>query len=106
MAAKKIMLGQLASVGEGAFGRLVQHPMTGKAIEGAVQLKDRVEKLMNGVESLEERLTAVEKRLDALEQPKRRTTKRKTPAVEPPAAEPRAAEASEPESTPSTTPGA
>jgi hypothetical protein len=106
MAARKIMLGQLASVGEGAFERLVQHPVTGKAIEGAVQLKDRVEKLVNGVESLEERLTAVEKRLDALEKPKRRTTTRKTPAVEPPAAKATEPEAAEPESVPSSPPGA
>ena len=82
------MLGQLASVGEGAIGRLAQNPVTHKALEGALQVKERVEKLVNGFESLEQRMTAVEQRLDALEKPKRRTTSaakkppaRKTPAT-------------------------
>ena len=71
MVAKKLTLGQLASVGEGAIGRLAQNPVTHRALEGALQLKERVEKLVNGLESLEQRLAAVEKRLDALEKPKR-----------------------------------
>jgi len=81
MAAKKLMLGQLASVGEGAIGRLAQNPVTHKALEGALQLKERVEKVVRGLESLEQRMTAVEQRLDALEKPKRRTTAKK-PAAE------------------------
>jgi hypothetical protein len=77
MAAKRMMLGQLASVGEGAIGRLAQNPVTHKALEGALQLKERVEKLVNGLEALEQRLSAVEQRLDALEKPKRRAAPRK-----------------------------
>jgi len=73
MAAKRMVLGQLASVGEGAIGRLAQNPVTHRAVEGALLLKDRVEKLVNGLESVEERLAAVERRLDALEKPKRRS---------------------------------
>ena len=73
-------LGQLASVGEGAIGRLAQNPMTHKALEGALQAKERIEKLMKGLESLEQRMTAVEQRLDALEKPKRRTTAAKKPS--------------------------
>jgi hypothetical protein len=76
--AGKLTLGQLASVGEGAIGRLTQNPVTQKALEGAVQLKERVEKLMAGVDSLEQRMTAVEQRLDALEKPKRATKKSTT----------------------------
>ena len=72
------MLGQLASVGEGAIGKLAQNPVTHKALEGAMQVKERVEKLMNGLESLEQRMTAVEQRLDALEKPKRRATTTKS----------------------------
>ena len=72
------MLGQLASVGEGAIGKLAQNPVTHKALEGAMQVKERVEKLVNGLESLEQRMTAVEQRLDALEKPKRRTTTTKS----------------------------
>ena len=73
MVAKKLMLGQLASVGEGAIGKLAQNPVTHKALEGALQVKERVEKLVKGLESLEQRMAAVEQRLDALEKPKRRT---------------------------------
>jgi hypothetical protein len=80
MVGKRMMLGQLASVGEGAIGRLAQNPVTHKALEGAMQVKDRVEKLVTGLESLEQRLAAVEQRLDALEKPKRRTAAGKTGA--------------------------
>ena len=72
------MLGQLASVGEGAIGKLAQNPVTHRALEGAMQVKERVEKLVNGLESLEQRMTAVEHRLDALEKPKRRATTTKS----------------------------
>ena len=80
MVARKLTLGGLASVGEGAIGKLAQNPVTHKALEGALQVKERVEKLVNGLESLEQRLAAVEKRLDALEKPKRRTPDKSTTA--------------------------
>ena len=78
MVARKLMLGQLAAVGEGAIGKLAQNPVTHRALEGAMQVKERVEKLVNGLESLEQRMTAVEQRLDALEKPKRRATTTKS----------------------------
>jgi hypothetical protein len=81
MVARKLTLGQLASVGEGAIGKLAQNPVTHRALEGAMQLKERVEKLVNGLESVEQRLAAVEKRLDALEKPKRRTPAKSTTAA-------------------------
>lgn len=82
MVAKRTMLGQLTSVGEGALGKLAQNPVTHRALEGALQAKDRIEKLVNGLESLERRLTAIEKRLDAVEKPKRTIrTPRKTTAA-------------------------
>lgn len=81
MVARKLMLGQLAAVGEGAIGKLAQNPVTHKALEGAMQVKERVEKLVNGLESLEQRMTAVEQRLDALEKPKRRATTTKSTAA-------------------------
>ena len=77
MAARKLTLGQLASVGEGAIGKLAQNPVTHKALEGALQLKDRVEKVVNGLESLEQRMTALEQRVDALEKAKRRPPRKK-----------------------------
>jgi len=78
MATKRTMLGQLTSVGEGAIGRLAQNPVTNKALEGAIQLKERVEKVVRGLESMEGRMAAVEKRLAALEKPKKRATTPKT----------------------------
>ena len=81
MVTKRTMLGQLTSVGEGAIDRLAQNPIAHKAVEGAIQVKERVEKVVRGLESMERRMVAVEKRLEALEKPKRRTTTRKTTAV-------------------------
>ena len=78
MAAKRTMLGQLTSVGEGAIGRLAQNPVTHKPLEIALQVKERVEKLVRGLESIDQRVTAVEQRLDALEKPKRTTTRKTT----------------------------
>jgi type II secretory pathway component PulJ len=76
------MLGQLTSVGEGAIGRLAQNPVTNKALESAIQVKERVEKVVRGLESMEGRMAAVEKRLAALEKPKKRTTTPKPEAAE------------------------
>ena len=81
MVTKRTMLGQLTSVGEGAIGRLAQNPVTHKAVEGAMQVKERVEKVVRGLESMERRMTDVEKRLATLEKAKKRTTTRKTTAV-------------------------
>ena len=78
MVTKRTMLGQLTSVGEGAIGRLAQNPVTHKAVESAIQVKERVEKVVRGLESMDRRMVAVEKRLEALEKPKRRATTRKT----------------------------
>jgi hypothetical protein len=76
MATKRTMLGQLTSVGEGAIGKLTQNPVTHRALESAIQVKDRVEKVVRGLETMEKRMVAVEKRLEALEKPKRRTTRK------------------------------
>jgi hypothetical protein len=81
MVTKRTMLGQLTSVGEGAIGRLAQNPVTNKALEGAIQVKERVEKVVRGLESMEGRMAAVEKRLEALEKPKKRTTTPKPEAA-------------------------
>src|SRR2546423_15716803 len=57
---------------------MAKTPVTHKAVEAALQLKERVEKLVTGFEPLEQRLTAVEHRLDALEKSSKRTTPKKT----------------------------
>ena len=78
MAAKRSVISQLTSVGEGALGKLAQNPVAHKALDGALQVKDRVDKLIRGLDSLEQRIAAIEKRLDAVEgKPKRRTTVRR-----------------------------
>ena len=81
MVAKKLTLGQLASVSEGALGRLAQSSVTQTALQGALQAKERVEKLVKGFEALEVRMAAVEKRLDALEKPKRAPARKTTAAA-------------------------
>ena len=90
MATKKTMISQLASAGEGALGKLVQNPVTHKALEGALQVKDRVEKLVGSLGELETRVSKLEKRLDALDKPKRTssstgssTTKKSSTAKKP-----------------------
>jgi hypothetical protein len=82
--AKKSVMSQLASVGEEALGKLAHNPATRTAIQGAMQLKDRGEKLVHGLDSVDDRLAAIEKRLDALEKavkPKRAPTRARTAAT-------------------------
>ena len=88
---KKTVMSQLASVGEGALGKIAQNPATRPAVQGAMQLKDRGEKFVHGLESIDERLAAIEKRLDALEKankPRRATTRARTAGSKTGAAKP------------------
>jgi uncharacterized small protein (DUF1192 family) len=78
MVTKRSVISQLASVGEGALERLTQNPVAHKALEGALQVKDRVEKLVNGLAEVEERVARLEERVDRLE-PKRPPAKRSGP---------------------------
>jgi hypothetical protein len=71
--ARKTMISQLASVGEEALGQLAANPVTRRALEGAMQVKDRVEKLVSGVSDLEKRVATLEKKLASLEKPKKAT---------------------------------
>jgi hypothetical protein len=65
--ARRTVISQLTSAGEDAVGRLVQSPVTHKAIEGALQVKERVEKLVAGFADMDGRVSRIEQRLDALE---------------------------------------
>ena len=65
--ARRTVISQLASAGEEALGQLVQNPVTRKALEGAVQVKDRVEKLVAGLADVNGRVARLEKRVAALE---------------------------------------
>jgi len=81
---RRTVISQLASAGEEALGTLAQNPVARKALESALQVKDRVEKLVTGVADVNARLARLEKRVDALEKPatpaarKRTTAKRST----------------------------
>ena len=80
---KKSVMSQLASVGEGALDKIAHSPATRTALQGAMQLKDRGEKLVHGLDSVDDRLAAIEKRLDALEKaakPKRTTARARSGA--------------------------
>jgi len=69
MAAKN-PLSQLASLGEEAFGKLAQNPTTHRAIQSALQMKDRVDDLskrVRGLEAMDKRFASIERRLDKLE---------------------------------------
>jgi hypothetical protein len=78
--ARRTVISQLASAGEEALGQLAQNPVTRRALEGAMQVKDRVEKLVTGLADIDGRVTRIEKRLDALEKAKRATTRARTTA--------------------------
>jgi hypothetical protein len=74
--AKRTVISQLASAGEEALGKLAQNPVTHKALEGALGVKDRLEKLVSSLADMDGRVSRIEKRLDALEKGKRTTATR------------------------------
>jgi outer membrane murein-binding lipoprotein Lpp len=84
MAEKRSVMSQLTSVGEGALGRLAQYPVTQKAVESAVQVKERVEKLVGSVGELDGRVSKLEKRVAALEKQKRAAAKKSPDASKTP----------------------
>ncbi len=64
-------LSQLVSLGEEALGKLAQNPATNRALQSALQLRDRVDDLskrVRGLEGMDERFVAIERRLAQLEQ--------------------------------------
>ncbi len=68
--ARRSVLSQVAALGEDALGRLAQNPAATRMLQGAMELKERVDDLakrVRSLESLDERLDAVEQRLDRLE---------------------------------------
>ncbi len=84
---KKMVISQLQSVGEGALSKVAQSSATKTALQGALQLKDKGEKIFHVLESVEHRLSAIENRLDKLEQTKkpapRRAAAKTTTAAKP-----------------------
>jgi hypothetical protein len=73
----KTPLDRLASLGEEMIGKASQNPNLHRLVQGAVQLKERVDDLskrVRGLEGMEKRLADVEKRLARLEGSTKRTT--------------------------------
>jgi hypothetical protein len=73
--AKRTVISQLTSVGETALEQLAASPVTRRALEGALQAKDRVEKLLGALVDIDGRVSALERRIEALEKAKRATTR-------------------------------
>jgi hypothetical protein len=93
---KNTMISQLQSVSEGALGKITQSGPTRSAVQSAMQLKDRGDRILRGLDSIEDRLTAIEKRLASIEAQGRKpattrtrkssTAAKKRPAVSKPSA--------------------
>jgi hypothetical protein len=78
MATKRTVISQLTSAGESALEQLAASPVGKKAVEGAIQFRDRVEKLIGAIGDIDGRVAALEKRIEALEKTKRSTTRAKS----------------------------
>ncbi len=83
----KSTLDRLTSIGEEVLGKASQNPNLSRVVQGATQLRDRVDELqkrVRGLEGLERRLSEVEGRLAKLERSSRRTTspKKTTPKTD------------------------
>jgi hypothetical protein len=74
---KRTVISQLASAGEEALGKLAQSPATRNAMQGAMNVKERVEKVVRSLDGMEKRVSALEHRLAALEKtPAKKATPR------------------------------
>jgi TolA-binding protein len=63
-------LSQLASLGEEVLGKASQNPTASRLVQGAMQLRDRVDDLskrVRGLEQMEKRVAQLEKRIAKLE---------------------------------------
>jgi hypothetical protein len=63
-------LSQLASIGEEVLDKASQNPTAARVLQGAAQLRDRVDDLgkrVRGLEGMEQRLAELEERLAKLE---------------------------------------
>ena len=78
-------LDRLASLGEEVLGKAAHNPAAARVLQGAMQLKERVDELakrVRGLEAMEKRLADVEARLAKLESKKRTTTAKSEPKPE------------------------
>jgi TolA-binding protein len=78
MAKSKSPLDRLTSLGEEVLGKAQQNPAAHRLLQGAMQMKDRVDDLskrVRGLEQMEKRLAQLERRLSKIEY----TAKKKPP---------------------------
>jgi DNA repair ATPase RecN len=71
-------LDRLASLGEDMLGKAASNPAGARVLQGAMQVKERVDELskrVRGLEAMEKRLADVEERVAKLESRKRATAK-------------------------------
>ncbi len=73
----KLPIDRLANLGEEVLGKASQNPNLARVVQGAMQLKERVDDLakrVRGLEAMEKRLETLEKRVARLESAKKRAT--------------------------------
>jgi hypothetical protein len=78
-------LAQLASLGEEVLDKASQNPTAARVLQGAVQLRDRVDDLgkrVRGLEQMEQRLSQLEERLAKLEGPAKKPAAAKKPPAD------------------------
>lgn len=83
----KSTLDRLTSLGEEVLGKAQQNPAAHRLLQGAMQLKDRVDDLskrVRGLEAMEKRIADLEQRLKKLENAQKRATTAAKKPPEPP----------------------
>ncbi len=73
----KTTLDRLAGLGEEVIGKASQNPNLNRIVQGAMQLRDRVDDLskrVRGLEGMEKKIADLEKRVAKLEGAKKRAT--------------------------------
>ena len=79
-------LSQLASLGEEVLGKASQNPTASRVLQGAMQMKERVDDLskrVRGLEAMEKQLAEIEKRLAKLEGAAKRAAAKPAAAEKP-----------------------
>jgi hypothetical protein len=75
-------LDRLAGLGEEVLGKASQSPNLARVVQGAMQLKERVDDLtkrVRGLEAMEQRIATLEARVAQLEAAKKRATSASKP---------------------------
>ena len=83
----KSTLDRLTSLGEEVLGKAQQNPAAHRLLQGAMQVKDRVDDLskrVRGLEAMEKRIADLEQRLKKLENAQKRATTAAKKPPEPP----------------------